>query len=366
MANVQRLWTIEPASGYTMPVALDFDHYKELDYQSLNKKALASNWKTLALTWSSIKKKDKKPDIATLYVLSELCFRKLVMTGLFPKSTSELEFLPARLYDEDWVLLNCLRVTRAIDVASSDLQWVKDPDSPPRIWRMHWINVVDQRAHEKDVFCIPVSSDPSSFRNLLVTDLFVDRVHTLGLHGLEFKHIGYIVPDSSQAVPKPLSPPTPPPKPSKRKPPKLTSSPLPADERIEIAEVGAQWWQRLQLPSHVSPQSVLQRVTEEMQRLRPVFWTISADERIDASLGLSAIYGDLLCSACGWSWAELRESRNKRWVAVLAPSGNHALALVPYVQQQIQSEAPTVALLFNLIVAGDLPPTEPGQLMTIG
>lgn len=102
-----------------------------------------------------------------------------------------------------------------------------------------------------------------------------------------------------------------------------------------------------------------------MQKLRPAFSTMSAEERIDASLGLSAIYGELLHSACGWSWAELREGRSKRWIAVLAPSGQHVLPLLPCARQQVQSEAPSVALLFNMIAAGNLPTVEPGEIKVL-
>ena len=145
----------------------------------------------------------------------------------------------------------------------------------------------------------------------------------------------------------------------------LTSGPLPADEQIEITAVGAEWRQRLQLSSDGNPELILQRLTEEMQRLRPVFSTISAEERIDASLGLSAIYGELLCKHCGWSWVELSQSRSKRWIAVAAADNRHALALLPYVQQQIESQSPTFTLLFNMIAASNLPAAQPDALTLI-
>jgi hypothetical protein len=367
MIERRSIWTAWPPEGYASPIARDLDSSVMLEFPRMhNIKSLADGWQKASLAWNKAKKKDATPDIRTTFGYNgALCFRRSMTQRLFPYSTTALEFLPARLDDEEWSLLNCLRVTRSIDMTKSDLQFLEIADHPPWIFDVRWLNIVDKSALDWDVFCIPNSTDPSTPRRFFVTDLFVDRVHTLGLRGLDFKHVGYIVADVSQAVPKPPAPLPSPPKVSKRKPPKLTSAPLPAGELIEIAAFGAKWRQRLQLSSDASPETVLQRLAEEMQKLRPVFSTISAEERIDASLGLSAIYGELLRSACGWSWAELRESRSKRWIAVLAPSGNHALALVPYVQQQIQSEAPTVALLFNMIAAGDLPAEEPGQIRVV-
>jgi hypothetical protein len=373
-----QLWQALPANGFAAPLARNFSEYERNAYSDLHKRSLLSEWKAIDLIWHKQRTRDKLSGIYTLYSLGALCFPTCWSRLLLPASTANVEFLPLRLGDDDWCLLNCLRSAAHLDRASSDL-WIQSmsdlvPNDPqyagmePWIAEIRWANLIEPEAlaEQWDVLCVPASSDPMAHRHLLLTDVFVDRVRSLGLRGLDFKHVGYIVPDASQVVAKPPAPPPPPPKSSKRKAPKLTTGPLPADEQIEISEIHAEWRQRLQLPSDANPATVLARLAEEMQKLRPVFLTISAEERADASLGLSAIFGELLCSACGWSWVELRESRSKRWIAVLSPTRNHALALVPYVQQQIQSAAPNVTLLFNMIVAGNLPPAEPGQLVTVG
>lgn len=363
MTKAHRIWAVRSADGYAGAVASDWEQYTALDYMNLNNKSLLLNWRPPGLKWTKNKKADKTPDASALYFPGVFCFRRAIADALFGASTSGLELLPAAMEDEDWMVLNCLRGTDAIDFGSSDLLTMDDaPGLPPRILDVRWINITDPNACKLEIFCLR----SSPLARLLCTDAFVDRASSLGLRGLDFKHVGYIVADASQAVPKPPAPPPPPPKANKRKPPKLTSGPLLADEQIEIAQAGAEWRQRLQLPGDASAETVLRRVTDEMQKLRPVFWTMSAEERIDASLGLSAIYGELLHTACGWSWAELREGRSKRWIAVLSPSGGHVLPLLPYVQQQIQSETSNGALLFNMIVAGNLPPAEPGQLVPIG
>jgi hypothetical protein len=373
MSAPLKLWQALSPEGFAALVAGDFEKFSRGGYEQLRNQSLILDWQPVDIEWCRNRKSDRLGEMGTLYTVNDVCFRRSDSQKLFPTLPADVELLPLRLGDEDWVLLNCLRSATAIDRESSDLWITTLPDLPeykgvqPWISEIRWINLVEPwaLAERWEVLCVPASTDTMAYRHLVLTDVFVDRVRSLGLRGLDFKHVGYIVADASQAVPKPPALPPPASKPSKRKPPNLTSSPLPADEQIEIASVGAEWRQRLQLAADASSQTILQRITEEMQKLRPAFWTISAEERLDASLGLSAIYGELLRSACGWSWAELRESRSKRWIAMLAPSGNHALALVPYVQQQIQSEAPTVALLFNMIAVGDLPAAEPGQIRVV-
>lgn len=361
MSAPRRIWAMQLPEGFVAAIASDVEAAWAAGFVNLRRELLLSSWDTAALEWHRSRKKDAIPDITVPTFYGSVCFRKSVAQVLFPGSQEGLEFLTATLAGEEWVILHCLRSIDSIDAASSDLWTLELPTGRTQTLEVRWINVTDPAAYDLEVFCL--RREPHL--PLLCTDVFIDRVRSLGLRGLEFKHVGYIVADASQAVPKPPAPPAPPPKASKRKPPTLTSGPLPADEQVEIAEAGAEWRQRLQLSSDASPEAVLQRLTEEMHKLRPVFGTIRAEERADASLGLSAIYGELLRLACGWSWAELRESRSKRWIAMLAPSGQHVLPLLPYVQQQMQSEAPTVTLLFNMIVAANLPPVEPGDIKVL-
>lgn len=358
-----RIYTRWPVEGYAAPVRSHSGGLERLSLLTrMNRESLAAEWSRVDLSWDRQKKSDKLADVTIeLGYCGAICFPRALLPRLFPPPASGLEFLSAQIEDEDWVLLNCLRVTDAIDEASSDLVTTVTEGGSPWISDVRWINIVDPRALQWDVFCIPNSPAQDASRRLLVSELFVERYRRLGLRGLDFKHIGYVVPDASQAVPKPPEPLAPPPKPSRRKDPKLTSAPLPVTEQIELTQAGAEWRQRLQLASDASAEAVLQRLTQELQAQRPTFWTVTAEERIDATLGLSAIYGELLCSQCGWSWVELRQSRSKRWIAVTSADGRHALALLPYIQQQMQSEAPTVTLLFNMIRAGDLPRAEAGQ-----
>jgi hypothetical protein len=357
MNEPMKLWGANGAERSAVAVAVDYARLKESGLYDLHKRSLRRSWRKVELALHYPRKKDKVCDISTLYAGNAVCLPQSLAKKLFVRSlaTKAIELLPLQLGDEAWALIN-LRVS---------VEQVRSNDS--FVSHIPWLNIVEPRAIEDgwEVLGVPVVTSDSAGMHLVFTDVVVNRIRELGLRGLDFKHVGYIVADASQAVPEPPASPPPPPKVSKHKSPKLTSAPLPADEQVELAEVGAEWRKRLRLVSDTNSETILQRLTEEAQRLRPTFWTISAEERIDASLGLSAIYGELLCKAHGWSWAELRQSRSKQWVSVVSPSHAHALALLPYVQQQMQSEAPTFALLFNMIGAANLPASEPGQLAVV-
>jgi hypothetical protein len=372
MSDSLRLWKAYPLDGFAALVGASDSEHTRNDFQSIGKRSLVAEWNPVELRWHHDRKSDKRRDIDNY--CGAPCFRKADLARLFPEMRAGFEFLPMHLGDEEWAVLNCFSSADSFDRQSADLWIPAIPDLPefrhlkPTINEIRWINVIEPQALAErwEALGVPASNDPMPYRHLLLTDVFVNRVRELNLRGLGFKHVGYIVADASQVVPKPAAPPAPPPTSSKRKPPKLTAGPLPAAEQIEIAEAGAACRKRLRLAADASAEATLQRLTEEMQTLRPAVQSMSAEERIEASLGLLSILGELLRTACGWSWAELRQGRSQRWIAMLAPSGQHVLPLLPYVQQQMQAEAPTVNLLFNMIVAGNLPAVEPGQLVSVG
>lgn len=372
MSSVFKLWKPYPLEDFASLVATDYAKLVPNYYEAIHKRSMLAEWLTTDLEWHRNRKTDKLSENLT-FMYSELCVRSTKLRELFPVPATDLEFLPMRVGPEEWLVVNCLRDSSAIDLATSDLRIQSWPDLPdfqgmaPTIMEIRWINLVEPRglADQWEIVGVPTSILVESSRRQLVTDVFIARMQTLGPCGVGFKHVGYIVPDASQAVPKPPEQPKPQPTASKRKQPKLSARAIPASDQIEIAEAGAQWRERLQLAPEAAPKAILQRMTEAAHELQPTWWTIAAEKRIDALLGLSSIYGELLRKHCGWSWVELSQSRNKRWIAVAAADNRHALALLPYVQQQIESQSPTFTLLFNMVAAGNLPLAEPGALTLI-
>lgn len=365
MGKLMRLWKANCQERFAGPSVSDVDN-PNLDMRiDLHTQPMLHSWQPAKLTWFRDSPNHPLPDISIPTWYGSICFRRSMSDLLLPSRGNEIELLPACLDGEDWVIVHCLRNVTEIDLSISEVRNSPQPDYPLVIAEIHWVNIVIPNSIDLDLLYIPAFSHPMAPRHLLLTDAFVDRVQAFGLRGLDFKHVGYIVPDASQAVPRPPAPPAPPPKASKRKPPKFSAEPMAMRDLAEILAAGARWRERLQLTRDASPQSILKGITVEMNALRPTWWDVTADARIDASLGLAAIYGELLCKACGWSWIELRQSRSKRWIAVAGPDHRHAVALLPYVHQQIETPDPTVTLLFNMIAAADLPAADPGALVVV-
>ena len=356
-----KLWAHEPSEGF-LAAAIPASPKSELGWMSrIGLSPIGDTWRMPRLVeWHSNRKRDRAPDIATLS-LSGICAVPSIADALLGGNTIGFELVPFSIARQRWVLMNCLRKVFEFDHASSQLRFLEVHDHDPILMDIKWINVTDPRACELGIF---VLGSPS-FPQLFWTDALVQRYHGLGLKGLEFKHIGYVVPDSAHAVPAPAPPPAQTIQ-SRYRGPKLRAAPLPAEELRELERAGLEMRQRIGLPRDAGAELVLERLHTEMTALRPTWSGLRNEQREDALLGLSAVYGDLLCSALGWSWVELRQGRNQRWIALLAPTGRHALAPVPYFSQHIGSEEATTTLLFNMLASGMLPPAEPGQIVPIG
>jgi hypothetical protein len=270
--------------------------------------------------------------------------------------------LPIRIEGEDWLVVHALGVLDGVvDLPSSVFQASPVIEGFPERRTYKWLNLIHPQ---------PLPGEFLRLRGSVygphVTEPFVERVKALGLKGLQFELIGHVIADPSQAVPRPVPPPEAAATQRRGRQPKLTAKPLSSGEREELEEAGTAMRARWGVRPGWSAEATLTAMQAQIQQLSPSWFQLSKEEQVDALLGLAAIFGELICSAHGWTWAELRQGRDLRWIAVLAPQGTHALALVPYLRQQIDSAAPTTTLVFNMIGAGSLPPAEPGQVVSIG
>ncbi|MBL8325936.1 MAG: hypothetical protein JNJ89_13375 [Rubrivivax sp.] len=361
MNEQTKLWTNEPSGGFLVPV-FPASPKPETGWMSqIAMGPIGDTWRApRLLEWHSHRKRDRAPDITTL-CLSGPCATPSIADALLGGDTAGFELVPFAIAQQQWVLMNCLRRVFEFDHASSHLRFLELQGHDRSLMDIKWINVTDPRAHELGMFTLGAPPFP----RLFWTDALVQRYHGLGLKGLEFKHIGYIVPDAAHAVPEPAPPPLAASR-RKYKGPNLSVAPLPAEQLHELELAGAEMRHRLRLSLEASAEFVLAQLQSEMRERRLRWSELSAEQREDTVLGLSAIYGDLLRSALGWSWVELRQGRSLRWIALLAPTGQHVFAPVPHFGLQIGADAPTTALLFNMLCAGDLPPAEPGQIVPIG
>lgn len=330
---------------------------------ALHKRSMASDWAPVSAIWHPSAKGDT-PEISLL-ALNEICMTDRTAKLLFESDFHQLEWLDVNVGGEVWQLLNCLRRSCQFDPQTSVFDWFDFIPLLPALARIRWINITDPRVAEMGVFAFSYhASTLPHLYHLLWADALVKRIKNLGLRGVEFEQVGYIVSDASEAIPMP--PPPPPPQARKRKGHQLSTQPLHKEDMAELAQAGTSLRATLQITAHTDAPAVLDALTERVTRLRYGWPHADARTRTQTLLGLSAIYGDLLCAAQGWTWIELRQGRKQSWPAVASADGQYALALMPFMDMQVMSEAPTLTLLFNMIAAGHLPPAEPGRIALVG
>jgi hypothetical protein len=328
------------------------------DLADLNKRPLGATWTKERLTWYSSAEDVRKPDVTTW--ASSICLTTEVAANLL-QGGGAFERLPIMIDGEEWLTLNVLEVLDGVDLATSDF-WTLPPESAGVKW-FNWTNVVYARSNPPDLFHLRGGAHTQTF----LTQAWVDRYASLRLRGLRFEPIGHLIADASQAISKPQQATTPAPQGKRLLQPKLTARALARGELEELRASGDAMRRRLQLDTGASAEETLQSLTALLHELRPSWLERSKEEQVDALLGLSAIYGDAICKTHRWTWAEMRQGRDRRWLAVLSPAGTHALALVPYFHQQIEARtAPTTALIFNMIGAGHLPSAKAEQIVSIG
>lgn len=350
-----KLFNVWPADRYGNPVLPAGSSYEQVGSLQREVRSLQNTWVTEDFEWNPDRKELPCPDVSTAS-MAVVCLPAGIADTVITDRRN-LELLPIRIEREDWLVVHPLGIVDGeVVLASSEFSTTTVPGQ--RVYK--WLNLVRPQPLPGEFLRIPGSAYGPH-----VTGSFVDRVKSLGLEGLQFELIGHVIEDASQAIPKPALPPEAAATGKRRRPPRLTARPLPKGQREEVEKVGRTMRARWGIGRELSTEAALEALKSQIQELRLKWFECSREEQVDALLGLAAIFGELICLAHGWSWAELRQGRDLRWISVLAPQGCHALALEPYLRQQIDSAAPTTSLVFNMIGAGDLPPAEPGEVISI-
>jgi hypothetical protein len=77
---------------------------------------------------------------------------------------------------------------------------------------------------------------------------------------------------------------------------------------------------------------------------------------------LGTVWGQMVCKELGWEWCALTRQGSDEFLAIASPDRAYAMSPVGYLGQQISPQAEnTVALLFNMLRAGKLPPARARQ-----
>ncbi|MDM7951208.1 hypothetical protein [Hydrogenophaga sp.] len=198
---------------------------------------------------------------------------------------------------------------------------------------------------------------------IFYTQNFVDRYEALGLKGVYFEHVGYVVDSAEQAVP-------PPPRPA----PEVPQAPrwprwreAPAKEKALVQSSGLAWLEAKGLNISSSAEAVLAAITAEVEALRPVRTTLKPKARNALFNGVGGAFALLLERDLQWRWVDLPMSSRSWGLGMASPNGSHALCLDQVTLRQMMSpEPPTITLLFNMIAGGNLPPGGAGDYVAIG
>lgn len=86
-----------------------------------------------------------------------------------------------------------------------------------------------------------------------------------------------------------------------------------------------------------------------------------------AAYALGTLWGDEIRRACGWEWVYLQTGEGFEGWTVASPNRSHVCFPHHFVFGKLQDAQSdnTVALLFNMIVAGRVPSSSPGRYMAL-
>jgi hypothetical protein len=153
--------------------------------EQLNTISLLSTWEIRDYEfWTSNDTSDIAiPDIS--FVRSGLAFRSFLKDKIFPRPCKDLEFLPIRVNGDSWTILNCLKTTSAYDVDES--VFYRSLDN--KIFLVNHLVISDSTLSACEVFVL----DDSNRATLYALHSLADRINRLGLHGITFKEIGFLL-----------------------------------------------------------------------------------------------------------------------------------------------------------------------------
>ncbi len=132
---------------------------------------------------------------------------------------------------------------------------------------------------------------------------------------------------------------------------------------------GARWVESPNPPHHapelVAPPDPLtiQDVNREIESLRP----LTGDELLDHTERLGLAWAHLLITTLHWQWANLALADREPQIALVSPQRDYAAFPFAYCQGLLAdaTRENSSVLLFNLLVAGQLPAAKPGAFVIV-
>jgi hypothetical protein len=147
---------------------------------------------------------------------------------------------------------------------------------------------------------------------------------------------------------------------------------LSAQELDQLADNAMKAWEILQLNEQSTRKQVISAIHDAIEEMRPNFSTYKPNVQHNITVCFGALWGQMLCGAAGWDWIGLSVDGDEAFLALTSPDRAHAIAPVNLMQRNLlskeQDDAPpenTVRLVFNMIEAGQLPPSRAGAFLML-
>lgn len=353
-----QLFRVGTDDQYCIPVLRSEEHTSAQFWQ-MNHVSLVATWRVEHLIWECQRRRSRRPQVTVWFTDSRVCIASDFVDALITNRAG-LELLPLRIDGEEWFVTNVLATLSGTDLATSDYRVLPPQELQTRSF--NWVNLVHPLPLPVEFFRLAEGVPTQVF----VTEPFVERYKALGLHGLRFELVGHVIDSPEQAVPMPprLTPPEPKTSPKPRAA-KLSFKPLPKAWVKEMRQCEAAVRERIGLAAGAGEEEVLAAVRSELQRLRSLPAPQHDDAGSESLLGLSALYGDLVCARAGWHWTLLCQSRGPQWIALRSPDERHALTVTTFIQRQLQAPEDTLLLQINMIAAAQLPEAPPGKIVPL-
>ena len=187
---MEALYTTETSNRYLALVLDKPEDWHSLEAK-LNRQRLANGWVPLNFHFEAIGKSAViTPSICSVYLPGVLAFRSELREMLFPSACDELEFLPIRVREESWWLLNCLKSTGSYDARESLVM----RGAGGEVFLIQRIVVDDESVRACGVFTIA----DSNRGQLLLLASMRERITKSGAQGVEFREIGVLRPPAAE------------------------------------------------------------------------------------------------------------------------------------------------------------------------
>lgn len=150
-----------------------------------------------------------------------------------------------------------------------------------------------------------------------------------------------------------VSPKRPKPKPSIRQPDERV---LTDNETQELQDDVNDAWQYLSISQSSSPQEIVKAIKAAVREMRGQ--TLAEEDKKWAALRLGCLWGEQVCRAYGWHWAELtfKDSGEYQRTAVVSPDRAFFVLPINFIWKHLEKpeREETVALLFNVLSSEDI------------